>query len=130
MLATTLASLGVTRGPVLMGVGEGEVRGMAPRPLAFSFDASGVSNRLITPNGDGLNDAAVLSFSNPRDSSVRGRIYDLRGSFVSDMTAGPTPSLTLQWDGKGSGGAVASGIYVYVLEAEEKVFTGTLVVVR
>ena len=115
MLATVVAGVGLTGGL---------------RPSSFSFDSSGISNRFITPNGDGLNDNVVLTFSNPRDSSVRCRIYDMKGAFVAEMAQGPVPSLTLEWDATSHGTVVAEGVYVYVLEAEDKVFTGTLMVIR
>lgn len=109
----------------------GELTAALPaRPQGFSFDASGLSNRLITPNGDGRNDGFVISFSNPADSAISGRIYDLRGAFVADMTAGPVPGTTLAWNGRSGGAAVRSGIYVYVLEGEGKSFSGTVVVIR
>ena len=97
-------------------------------PAAFSFDPnSGISNRLITPNGDALNDRVVFSFNNPRDSDVSGRIYDIKGAEVAAMTAGTD---TLIWDGKSGGQAAPSGVYIYVIRAEDKVYSGTLVVIQ
>ncbi|OGS54099.1 MAG: hypothetical protein A3J79_01615 [Elusimicrobia bacterium RIFOXYB2_FULL_62_6] len=99
------------------------------RESGVSFDISGLSNRVITPNGDGLNDAAVFTFNNPKDSGFSGKIYDINGAFVADMTAGPV-SDSLQWDGRKNGRAVAGDVYVYQIRGEEKVFNGTLVVIR
>ena len=108
---TGLAGLGLAQGPRLQG---------------FSF--SSVSNRLITPNGDGKNDKAVFSFANPRFSSVTGKVYDTHGKFVADMAADPAdPTHKLIWT---PSSALASGVYLYVIEAEEAVYTGTLVVVK
>lgn len=99
------------------------------RPKGFSFDISSLSNKFVTPNGDGLNDKAVFVFDNPKDSAFSGKIFDLEGAFVADMAPGPVTD-SLQWDGKGNGRPVAGGVYVYQIRAEDRAFTGTLVVIR
>lgn len=100
------------------------------KPLGFSFEAaSGLSNRFITPNGDRKNDEAVFTFSNPRDSQVSGTVYDLKGAKVADMSAGPGTN-QLKWDPKASIAEVRSGLYLYVLWAEGRSFSGVLVVIR
>lgn len=99
------------------------------RSQGFAFNTSQLSNKAITPNGDGLNDAAVFSFDNPADAAFSGRIYDIDGSFVAEMTPGPGRD-RLSWDGKAGGQAVPSGVYVYQVRGEDKVFNGTVVVVR
>lgn len=100
------------------------------RTGAFEFNVSGLSNKALTPNGDGLNDKVVFTFDNPRFSDVTGSIFDLSGAKISDMAAGPLPNTTLQWDGRGSGRVVPGGVYIYQIRAEEKVFNGTVVVIR
>lgn len=99
------------------------------RDAGVHFDVSGLTNRAITPNGDGLNDAAVFTFDNPRDSTFSGKIYSLSGSFMADMTPGPVAN-SLKWDGKAGGRPVSSGAYVYQINAEGKTFNGTLLVIR
>ena len=99
------------------------------RDNSVHFDISGLTNRAITPNGDGLNDTTVFTFDNPRDSAFSGKIYDLSGAFVADMTPGPV-SNSLQWNGRAGGRAVASGVYAYQIKAENKVFNGTLMVIK
>ncbi|MDE2237470.1 MAG: fibronectin type III domain-containing protein, partial [Elusimicrobia bacterium] len=79
----------------------------AERTGGFSFDTAGLSNRMLTPNGDGRNDTTIFKYDNPRGSEVTGKIYDIRGRFVSDMMPGPVGD-SLQWDGK-SGGRVVPG---------------------
>lgn len=99
----------------------------------FTFDASGMTNKAVTPNGDGLNDTVVFSFDNPKDSAVSGKIYDRFGAFVAEMTAcngTGCPADGLVWDGKSGGVPVPGGVYVYQIKSEEKVFSGTVVVVR
>lgn len=91
-------------------------------------------NRFITPNGDRKNDYAVIVYDDPGDAtasgSVSGKIYDLKGAFVADMRPSPAAQFSLEWDGKAGGQAVPGGVYIYQLVIEDKVFNGTLVVIR
>lgn len=99
--------------------------------------------RILTPNGDGKNDMSVICFDNPADSDVSGKIYSLLGAEVASFgprqttlpngcpaaaTAAPVQFMT--WDGRSNGSVVRSGIYVYRVTAEQKVYSGTLIVVR
>lgn len=100
------------------------------RPAQFTFDIKEISNKVITPNGDGRNDYTVLQFYNPKDSAVSGKIYDLRGMHVADMRPGTQVTDSLTWDGTSNGRVVPRGVYIYQIKAEEKVFNGTIVVIR
>jgi hypothetical protein len=94
------------------------------------FDLSNVSGRVVTPNGDGLNDFIIFSYDpGPRSISARGRIYDMTGAFVADMVPGLVPN-TVVWDGKMNGRSASSGVYVYKIEGDGKTYTGTVVVAR
>lgn len=94
------------------------------------FDLSNVSGRVVTPNGDGLNDLIIFSYDpGPRNISARGRIYDMTGAFVADMVPGLVPN-TVVWDGKMNGRSASSGVYVYKIEGDGKTYTGTVVVAR
>ena len=99
------------------------------RAGSFSADKAGLTNRLITPNGDNKNDTMVFVFDNPQAKNVKGKIYDLRGALVGAMTAGPVTN-SLLWDAKAGGQAVPGGVYIYQIEAEGTVYNGTVVVVR
>ncbi|MBI5201821.1 MAG: fibronectin type III domain-containing protein [Elusimicrobia bacterium] len=105
-----------------------QVRGLA-RTAGFDLDLSGMSNKAITPNGDGRNDQVVFTFDNPRDSQISGEIFDVTGARITSMSAGPLPN-TLQWDARAGGRVVPSGVYVYQLRGEGKTFNGTVVVIR
>ncbi len=94
------------------------------------FDLSNISGRVVTPNGDGLNDHIIFSYDpGPRNVQARGRIYDMTGAFVADMTPGLVPN-TVVWDGRMNGRAASSGVYVYKIEGDGKTYTGTVVVAR
>lgn len=97
---------------------------------ATEFTLNTVFPRIFSPNGDGWNDVATFVFENPQDSGVQGKIFDIGGGFVANMTPGGLPD-TLRWDGKDSSGKVVSaGIYLYQIKAEGKNLTGTVVVAR
>jgi hypothetical protein len=104
----------------------------------------GPLSRVVTPNGDGINDLAFFCFENPQRSEISGKIYTLLGAEVArtgsqrDRTAGAgagcPPSVIqaqfLTWDGKADNVRVRSGIYVYRFIVEDRVFSGTLLIVR
>lgn len=104
------------------------------------FRFFGPLSRVVTPNGDGLNDRMFFCFDNFSDSGVSGRIYTLLGAEVA--SAGPRTSSVgtacaggalpqlISWDGTANGSRVRSGVYVYRIEAEGKIFSGTFLVVR
>jgi gliding motility-associated-like protein len=121
----TLGQTVTVQGPY---TGDYQVRGLL-RDQGLSFDVSTLSNKFITPNGDGLNDKAVFRFDNPHDSAFSGKIFDVTGSFIADMAPGAEAN-TLQWDAKANGRVVPGGVYIYQIRGEGKSFSGTLVVVR
>lgn len=108
--------------------------------LAVNF--FGPLARVITPNGDTINDFAIFCFDNPGDVDVSGKIYTLLGGEVADLgpraeripngigcPSGFKPQF-LKWDGRSNGMTVQSGVYVYRINADSRIFTGTVVVVR
>ncbi|MBI4055115.1 MAG: gliding motility-associated C-terminal domain-containing protein [Elusimicrobia bacterium] len=96
--------------------------------LWVGFSLLGVTTRVLTPNGDGLNDVVVFKLANPSDAGIRGRVFDLFGGEVASLRLRSDGHV--EWDGKSSGRAVAGGLYVYQIEAEEQVFHGMVVVIR
>lgn len=101
---------------------------LAGREGGFKFDKSGLSNRILTPNGDGRNDNVIFTFDSD-GTEVTGKIFDLKGAFVADLGPGPVTN-SLKWDGKSNGSVVPGGIYIYQLKSGDKVFNGTVVVIR
>jgi len=113
-------------------LGKFQVRIML-RESGVTFDLSNLTSRVLTPNGDGKNDVVIFTFDNPNNAPVEGKIYDMRGAYVATMIPGTARGLTadqLVWDGMMNGRPVTSGVYVYQVEAEGKMFNGTLVVAR
>jgi len=117
-----------------------------------NFSFQGYVSKFLTPNGDNLNPRAILCVDNPKDLAVRGRVFDLRGAHVADMThiidtlgtdvtkpvvackaafGTPFKMQAVVWDGRAlGGGTVSGGVYVWRIEAEETAVTGTVVVAR
>ncbi len=89
-----------------------------------------LSPKIITPNGDGINDVANFIFTNPNNETVEGMIFDLSGSVVRDnLPFSSTTSLT--WDGRDNNGSCVSGkVYVYQIKIGGKVFNGTGVLAK
>jgi|GEM_PF-2436454 len=84
---------------------------------------------IITPNGDGINDAAFFYLENPNNVGISCRIYDLHGKIVQDFLPGGPVSNSFKWDGRDSNGdIVESGIYIYQIQSSEAVLTGSIVV--
>ena len=97
------------------------------RTGGFAFDQAGVSNRFVTPNGDGKNDAVVFTYDNPRDAAVTVRILDRRGIVVtSDLQPGPVSNSRV-WTPSAS---IPGGVYIYMITAEGHTYTGTLVLLK
>jgi len=101
---------------------------------ATSFVIEGIQpDKIFTPNGDGWNDYFEIQYANPKDGTVKGRIYDLRGALVAEMGKGATEN-SLRWEGKDvNENPAPGGVYIYQIQVtgpENKVINGTVVVAR
>jgi len=90
--------------------------------------------KIITPNGDGLNDFCEFFYDNPQNFAPAGKIFDITGALVVNMANGPLKSDSsgsLRWRGvDASGRIVRSGVYIYQIDAGGEVYNGTVVVAR
>ncbi|MBI5573593.1 MAG: gliding motility-associated C-terminal domain-containing protein [Elusimicrobia bacterium] len=86
--------------------------------------------KIFTPNGDTKWDVMEFYFENPEKLDIIGKIFDLTGAWVCDMNKGNTDD-SLLWDGNyESGEKSPSGVYIWQIEANRKVFNGTVVLAR
>ncbi|MBI5244801.1 MAG: fibronectin type III domain-containing protein [Elusimicrobia bacterium] len=100
------------------------------RSQGVDFNLASIPNKAITPNNDGRNDIFQVVFDNPNASDYSGKIFDIRGAFVSDMSEGTVSGYSLKWDGKANGRTVSRGVYIYQVQGEGKTFNGTVLVIR
>jgi hypothetical protein len=98
---------------------------------AASFELGRVwPSKTFTPNGDGVNDVIHFVFENPKDAPVSGKVFNLQGAFIANLSPG-TDGSSLEWDGKEEGGQPApKGVYIYQIVSDGKTMNGTIVVAR
>jgi hypothetical protein len=100
---------------------------------AENFTLNKVYPTIFTPNGDNRNDHVVFQFENPKDDAVSGKIYTMRGAYVSSL-AKSIDNASLTWDGSAEGGKIAEpGVYVYQIEvigADAKVINGVIILAK
>lgn len=87
--------------------------------------------RIVTPNGDLLNDVIFFKFDNTLSGlPIETSILDIHGARVSDMDMNSNET-SLMWNGKDDTGRnVPSGVYIYSIKIGKNQATGTVVVAR
>ncbi len=98
-----------------------EIQVGSPTDVADGPPARALSLAQNAPNP--FNPATTIAYTVPRDGPVSLRVYDLRGRLVRTLLDGPQAAgaHSAQWDGRDDGGArVASGIYLYRLQAGDE----------
>lgn len=94
------------------------------------FELIGVKPRVITAGrADGFNDRVIFSFVEP-DEKLTLRIFTLDGRKIEEINYGAAGTERLVWNAGAAGAMVSPGVYIYQLEADGKVFSGSLVVAR
>ena len=118
--------------------------GAVLRAQTPAFHFYGPIGRFLTPTSPSGNQNAVICFDNPADLGVSGTIYSLLGTKVTDLGSRADATSTgcptkfpgqlkpqyLSWNGQANGSVVHGGVYLYVVIAGAKSYSGTLVVVR
>ncbi|MDD5702736.1 MAG: gliding motility-associated C-terminal domain-containing protein [Dehalococcoidales bacterium] len=79
------------------------------------------AKKIITPNGDGVNDEADFS-----GLAEEVKIFDITGRKIRSVSAG-----TGQWDGKDDDGSVVeSGVYIYQFKVDGTLVSGVIAVAK
>ena len=90
-----------------------------------------VAPRIVTPNGDAMNDKIFFRF----DTSVTGipietSVFNVNGAKIASLIADATGDF-MTWDGRDeNGNTVPAGIYIYSIQIGKNFATGTVVVAR
>jgi flagellar hook assembly protein FlgD len=87
--------------------------------------------RVVTPNGDLLNDVIFFKFDDSISGlPIEGDVFDINGAEVANLTLNSNETALL-WDGKDDTGRfVQAGIYIYSIKLGNRQATGTVVVAR
>jgi gliding motility-associated-like protein len=79
--------------------------------------------RILTPNGDGINDTALFSAVTTTDDV---KIFDMRGRKMRTMH-GPNPA----WDGRDDEGRIVeSGLYLYQYTSQGELVSGVILIAK
>ena len=108
---------------------------------ASSLGRSVPLNKLVTPNGDHMNDTFIFRCYNPKDSAIEAKIFNVAGAEVGKLTlkqrstaASLAPYVygeyyDLEWNPNATGKA-PGGVYVYQIRMGTAVYKGTVAVIR
>ena len=111
----------------LCGAAAAAVAPTTTLPLGYKFN--GISNKVITPNGDGRNDNVAFRFDNPGDVAGSVKIYDARGHLVATLSIDPG-DVKKVWDARTGGATVPTGVYIYVITVAGSTSSGAVAVIR
>ncbi len=95
-------------------------------PVSEDLKSVKLSSKIFSPNNDGDND--VLKFnieSKLSRDEIKIYIYDIYGNLIKELS-GNTPV----WTGDSDIGILKSGLYLYKVQAGEKINTGSFIVVK
>ncbi|MFH1541228.1 MAG: hypothetical protein ABID79_05200, partial [Elusimicrobiota bacterium] len=105
--------------------------GLKAGSLAKEFTLTEVVPKIFTPeeSSDVINKVRFI-FENPKNSEVTIKIFDITGAIIKRNLERESDNI-LCWDGRDiNSDIVRGGIYIYQIESEEKIITGTIVVAK
>lgn len=119
---------------IIVGLGIGLIVLFAPMAArAVSLNPStDVIPRVLTPNGDGINDGVYFQLTNPTQSQITGIVMDMSGSKVAELYLSPSGEADrYYWNGHDENGCVVpAGPYVYRIDGDGAIVSGVVVVAR
>ena len=85
--------------------------------------------RILTPNGDGINDRVVFNLTGPQEGSVETAVVNNRGRRIAGLIPGTQGHF--EWDGKDSQGRIVdSGIYLVRISQGSASWNGVVAVAK
>jgi hypothetical protein len=88
-----------------------------------------MSGKIVTPNGDGINDTVAFTLPANLTGSPRAEVYDVRGHRVANLA--PVSANQLRWDGRDyAGRVVSSGVYLVQISEDAALWSGLVAVAR
>jgi hypothetical protein len=97
--------------------------------VAAALLAVQMNGRILTPNGDGVNDSVVFNLADTPAGLPRAQVYDVRGRRVAELA--PVSPTQLRWDGRDyAGRAVESGVYLVQISEDSALWNGVVAVAR
>ena len=88
-----------------------------------------MSGRVLTPNGDGINDSVAFTLPSDGAGTARAQVYDVRGRRVAQLV--PASPTQLRWDGRDyAGRVVASGVYLVQISQDAALWNGVVAVAK
>ena len=106
----------------------------SPLTTAVVTDADVPQNFVLYPNyPNPFNPATMIRYAVARPTNVVVAIYNLAGQRIRTLVSGAHPAgvYEIAWDGKDAARhTVASGVYVYQIEADSFIRTRTMVLLR
>src|SRR5258708_25046626 len=97
--------------------------------LAVAALAVQMSGRILTPNGDGINDSVAFTLPSSMTVLPRALVYDMRGRQVADLAL--VSPFQLRWNGRDSTGRIVeSGMYLVQITGNDEQWNGVVAVAK
>ncbi len=123
---SSLNSLGLQSNTLTTNVGTLNYMAIVAAAGALSAQERRPTEKIMTPNGDGVADVVNFVFGD-RTDNVKVEIFDVTGHRVRTLMS----QSSLQWDGRDeSGGIVESGVYIYQYSIDGTRVSGLVAVAK
>ncbi len=117
-------SVDIVKNQVTAPISHLSLFGLFPASGSMTAESVRPKEKILTPNGDGQNDAAVFNIS-VADGPIEIKIFNVRGDRIRQIE-----NFSL-WDGRDDDGKVVeNGTYVYRLTGQGLTVTGMIAVAR
>lgn len=123
---SSLNSLSLQNNTLSMNVGSLSYMAVVAAAGAFTAQERRPTERILTPNGDGVGDVVNFVFGDRADN-IKVEIFDVTGHRIRTLMS----QSNLQWDGRDdSGGVVESGVYIYQYSIDGTRVSGLVAVAK